>query len=88
MSSRGRGEEQRGEGKGEEQSELGWTKGLCRTTFSTGSCQEPILKGLEGPQSDNILTTSLLGAMNLVSMREKGKLNMLEDPRHYNLSQM
>ena len=31
---------------------------------------------------------SLLGAMNLASMREKGKLNMLEDPRQYNLSQM
>ena len=30
----------------------------------------------------------LLGAMNLASMREKGKLNMLEDPRQYNLSQM
>ena len=55
MSSRGRGEEQRGEGKGEEQSELGWTKGLCRTTFSTGSCQEPVLKVLEGAQTDNIL---------------------------------
>ena len=49
------GKNRGGEGKGEEQSELGWTKGLCRTTFSTGSCQEPILKGLEGPQSDNIL---------------------------------
>ena len=24
-------------GEGEEQSELGWMKGLCRTTFSTGS---------------------------------------------------
>ena len=23
-------------GKGEEQSELGWTKGLCRMIFSTG----------------------------------------------------
>ena len=55
MSSRGRGEEQRGEGKGEEQSELGWTKGLCRKTFSTGSCHEPVLKVLEGPQTDNIL---------------------------------
>ena len=30
----------------------------------------------------------LLGAMNLASMRGKGKLNMLEDPRQYNLSQM
>ena len=55
MSSRGRGEEQRGEGKGEVQNELGWTKGLCMTTFSTGSCQEPVLKGLEGHLSDNIL---------------------------------
>ena len=31
---------------------------------------------------------SLLGAKNLASMRGKGKLNMLEDPRQYNLSQM
>ena len=31
---------------------------------------------------------SLLGAMNMASMRGKGKLNMLEDPRQYNLSQM
>ena len=31
---------------------------------------------------------SLLGAMNSASMRGKGKLNMLEDPRQYNLSQM
>ena len=31
---------------------------------------------------------SLLGAMNLASMRGKGKLIMLEDPRQYNLSQM
>ena len=31
---------------------------------------------------------SLLGAMNLASMRGKGKLNMLVDPRQYNLSQM
>src|SRR3989337_1602436 len=27
---------------------------------------------------------SLLGAKSLASMRGKGKLNMLEDPRHYN----
>ena len=27
---------------------------------------------------------SLLGAKNLVSMRGKGKLNMLDDPRQYN----
>ena len=31
---------------------------------------------------------SLLGAMNLASMRGKGRLIMLEDPRQYNLSQM
>ena len=31
---------------------------------------------------------SLLGAKSLASMREKGKLNMLDDPRQYNLSQM
>ena len=31
---------------------------------------------------------SLLGAMNLASMRGKGKLIMLEDPRQYNLYQM
>ena len=42
-------EEQRGEGKGEEQSELGWMKGLCMSTFSTSSCHEPVLKVLEGP---------------------------------------
>ena len=41
---RKRGRTERGEGKGEEQSELGWTKGLCRTTFSTGSWHEPVLK--------------------------------------------
>ena len=27
---------------------------------------------------------SLLSAKNLASMREKGKLNMLDDPRQYN----
>ena len=31
---------------------------------------------------------SQVGAKNLASMRGKGKLNMLEDPRQYNLSQM
>ena len=31
---------------------------------------------------------SLLGAKNLASMRGKSKLDMLEDPRQYNLSQM
>ena len=49
------GKNRGGEGKGQEQSELGWTKGLCRTTFSAGLCQEPVLKGLEGPHSVNIL---------------------------------
>ena len=29
---------------------------------------------------------SLLGAKNLASMRGKGKLNMLDDPRQYNVS--
>ena len=29
---------------------------------------------------------SLLSAKNLASMREKGKLNMLDDPRQYNFS--
>ena len=29
---------------------------------------------------------SLLGAKNLASMRGKGKLNMLDDPRQYNIS--
>ena len=29
---------------------------------------------------------SLLGARNLASMRGKGKLNMLDDPRQYNVS--
>ena len=28
---------------------------------------------------------SLLGAKNLASMRGKGKLNMLDDPRQYNV---
>ena len=28
----------------------------------------------------------LLGAKNLASMRGKGKLNMLDDPRQYNIS--
>ena len=28
---------------------------------------------------------SLLGAKNLASMRGKGKLNMLDDPRQYNI---
>ena len=28
----------------------------------------------------------LLGAKNLASMRGKGKLNMLDDPRQYNVS--
>ena len=31
---------------------------------------------------------SLLGAKNLASIRGKGKLNMLDDPWQYNLSQM
>ena len=29
---------------------------------------------------------SLLGATNLARMRGKGKLNMLDDPRQYNVS--
>ena len=49
------GKNRGGEGKGEEQSELGWTKGLCTSTFSTGSWYDPVLKVLEGPRTDNIL---------------------------------
>ena len=44
--------EERGKGKNRASSGV---KGLCRTTFSTGSGQEPVLKGLEGHLSDNIL---------------------------------
>ena len=41
-------------GKGEEQSEL--DEGfICRMTCGSGSCHEPLLKVLDGPQSDNIL---------------------------------
>ena len=47
--------EERGKAKGEEQSELEWTKGLCRTTFSTGSRYDLVLKVLEGPRTDSIL---------------------------------
>ena len=46
--------ERRGEGKGEEQSEL--DEGfICRRTYNTGSWHEPVLKVLEGAQTDNIL---------------------------------
>ena len=58
MSSRGEERKNREEerGKGEEQSEL--DEGfICRMTYSTGSWQEPVLKVLDGPQSDNILPT-------------------------------
>ena len=61
MSSRGEEEEQRGEerGKGEEQSEL--DEGfICRRTYNTGSWHEPVLKVLEGAQTDNILPPSSL----------------------------
>ena len=51
---KGRTEERAGEGKGG-RTECWWTKGLYRTTFSTGSWHEPVLKVLEGAQTDNIL---------------------------------
>ena len=48
----GKNKEERG--KGGEQSEL--DEGfICRMTCSTGSWHKPVLKVLEGPQSDNIL---------------------------------
>ena len=54
MSLREEGKNKEERGKGEEQSEL--DEGfVCRMTFSTGSWHEPVLKVLEGPQSDNIL---------------------------------
>ena len=53
-----RGEEQTGEGKGvrTERARSRVDEGfIYRMTFTTGSWDEPILKVLEGPQSDNIL---------------------------------
>ena len=50
----GEGKNREERGKGEEQSEM--DEGfICRRTFSTGSCHEPVLKVLEGAQTDNIL---------------------------------
>ena len=54
MSSREEGKNRKERGKGEEQSEL--DEGFIhRMTFTTGSWHEPVLKVLDGPQSNNIL---------------------------------
>ena len=54
MSSREEGKNGEEREKREEQSEL--DEGfVCRMTFSTNSWHEPVLKVLDGPQSNNIL---------------------------------
>ena len=58
-------EEERG--KGEEQSEL--DEGfICRRTYSTDSWHEPVLKVLEGAQTDNILPP-----LSLVPVRDTNR---------------